>query len=113
MDNNDDASVVSLPLPLLSPSFPSFLKYGSPPFNVISLLNAHLATHSVEDRALRATTDDSLRAEQEVEDKVFQKVYIPRTLDDVVHLERDLRLAAQGKADQVRACVCVCVQACK
>ena len=35
----------------------------------------------------------------QVEAGVFQQVFIPGTLDDVVHLERDLGFAATGQTD--------------
>ncbi|EDQ92171.1 uncharacterized protein MONBRDRAFT_14672, partial [Monosiga brevicollis MX1] len=48
-----------------------------------------------------ASADPQAQHELEVQDRVFQQVYIPNSLDDVVHLERDLNMAAAGQTDQL------------
>ena len=37
----------------------------------------------------------------QTEDKVFKNVYIPRSLNDVADVERDLRMASSGRANEV------------
>ncbi|KAK2167671.1 hypothetical protein LSH36_25g02000 [Paralvinella palmiformis] len=41
-------------------------------------------------------TTEQLSKQQEVEDEVFKHVFIPRTLDDVPHFERDVQRVAKG-----------------
>lgn len=40
-------------------------------------------------------------AEEIVKEEVFKKVYIPRTLDEVVQFEKDADKAKEGKADEI------------
>lgn len=58
--------------------------------------------HSVEARGAAAAADPEAAAKEEIADKVFQQVYIPNKLDDVLSLERDLKLAASGNTEEVR-----------
>eukprot|EP00730_Choanoeca_flexa_P007209 TRINITY_DN12296_c0_g4_i2.p1 TRINITY_DN12296_c0_g4~~TRINITY_DN12296_c0_g4_i2.p1 ORF type:complete len:623 (+),score=135.66 TRINITY_DN12296_c0_g4_i2:251-1870(+) len=48
---------------------------------------------------LQAQEDPEAMHAQEVEAGVFQRVFIPGNLDDVMHLERDLEFANKGKTD--------------
>lgn len=43
--------------------------------------------------------------EQEIDEAVFMKSFIPRKLDDVLDAARDIDLLAQGNQDEVRHCV--------
>ena len=36
-----------------------------------------------------------------MDDAVFQRVFIPSNLDEIVDIERDMRRAAAGEGDQV------------
>ena len=45
-----------------------------------------------------------MTAEEEVSAGVFLNSFIPRTLDEVVDIERDMLRAGQGDTDDVRGC---------
>lgn len=51
--------------------------------------------------AEREASGEPVDAATEVAENVFQKVFIPSTLDEVVDAERDLRLAERGETDAV------------
>uniref|UniRef100_A0A1B0CJV8 Serine/threonine-protein kinase RIO1 n=1 Tax=Lutzomyia longipalpis TaxID=7200 RepID=A0A1B0CJV8_LUTLO len=44
---------------------------------------------------------DDLPDEEKVQEEVFQNVFIPKRLDEVVHYERDIRRAKAGEGDQL------------
>ncbi|XP_059622467.1 serine/threonine-protein kinase RIO1 [Phlebotomus argentipes] len=44
---------------------------------------------------------DDLPDEEKVQEEVFQSVFIPKRLDEVVHFERDIRQARAGAGDQL------------
>ncbi|KAK3089613.1 hypothetical protein FSP39_005032 [Pinctada imbricata] len=46
-------------------------------------------------------TIDDITEQQKVDEEVFKHSFIPRTLDDVTHFERDVKLAKQGDSEQV------------
>ncbi|XP_068739884.1 serine/threonine-protein kinase RIO1-like [Montipora capricornis] len=52
--------------------------------------------------ANRGVTGDT--PEETVKEEVFKKVYIPRTLDEVAHFEKDAVKAKEGKADEILYC---------
>lgn len=52
-----------------------------------------------------ATLVDRPTEETKTEDDVFRQVYIPRNLDQVIDVERDVNRVTTGTTDQVRACV--------
>lgn len=51
--------------------------------------------------AQAAERGDDLSAEQQVQEEVFKNVYIPRNLEEVVHIERDIRQAKEGKGEDL------------
>ncbi|XP_014238803.1 serine/threonine-protein kinase RIO1 [Trichogramma pretiosum] len=46
-------------------------------------------------------TDTTSDPEQQIEDEVFKNVYIPQRLDEVIDIERDIKIAKAGKGDLV------------
>lgn len=46
-------------------------------------------------------TFEALTEQEKLDDEVFKSAYIPQRLDDVIDYEKDVRLAKQGKADQI------------
>lgn len=46
-------------------------------------------------------TVETLTEQEKLDDEVFKSAYIPQRLDDVINYEKDVRLAKQGKSDQI------------
>lgn len=42
-----------------------------------------------------------VKEEDKVDEEVFKHSYIPRTLNEVMHVERDLQEAREGRTDEV------------
>lgn len=49
-----------------------------------------------------ATRPNEVQEKLEMEARVFQQAYIPRTLDQVVDLERDVQRAQRGEKQEVQ-----------
>lgn len=46
-------------------------------------------------------TVEAISEQDKLDDEVFKSAYIPQRLDDVIDYEKDVRLAKQGKSDQI------------
>lgn len=51
--------------------------------------------------AQAADRNAELSPEQQVQEEVFKNVYIPRNLEEVIHVERDIRQAKEGKGENL------------
>ena len=49
-----------------------------------------------------ATRPNEVQEKLEMEARVFQQAYIPRTLDQVVDMERDVQRAQRGEKQEVQ-----------